>query len=637
MKQHLFEGFDPALRDQLGEDAILVIGRNFGIGSSREHVVQALAGVGRARRRRPRASPASSSATASTSASPSSRRRRRRPRRGRARGSGSTPRRARSTSTGPATRAAPMPPLVGELQAAGGLVPWTARRVAAMIVRDAGDAWQVVLQTDHADLSGAFARAWAEQGPGHDVARDRRRAPRRRLGGLGAGAARRRGRQARQLPRRRRPLPPRLLPRGDRGDHGAGRRTPACSWRCTAQASTGSATGSTRASRCHALRRCRSWSTPSSPSRRRRSAASPGPAQDDYALLQLYDRLSLYFCMRDVEAGEAAELQGYRLEPLGPWRVRLSPYPFGESPATFSLVRRLFPKGAGGDVLGRAPERVRDHHRTLRRAHDRQGEGQRSRALVRDHRRGRAGRSRSTAPASATSTSRPRRPRSPSTSASIDYDMRGYGQSDRPVQHYDMEVWADDVAGLLDALEIDEAHVHGTSMGGMIAIVFAGKYPERTTSVVINCAAAKLGRSGRLVFKNWIDIAELDPDGPGQPDPRRADRVAGALAELPRDARGRRRDRHHPADPARLEPARGLHGRVPAMCDMDITGWLPKIHAPALVLGGDEDLMTPVGPGAERRRPGGDLRGDPGRREARHPRARTTRRSSTTPTSTCAW
>src|SRR5205814_8013491 len=92
----------------------------------------------------------------------------------------------------------------------------------------------------------------------------------------------------------------------------------------------------------------------------------------------------------------------------------------------------------------------------------------------------------------------------------VDYDMRGYGRSDRPVQHYDMEVWADDVAGLLDALGLDRAHVHGTSMGGMIAIVFAGKYPERTTSVVINCAAAKLGRAGRLTFKNWIDIARLD-------------------------------------------------------------------------------------------------------------------------------
>jgi len=97
----------------------------------------------------------------------------------------------------------------------------------------------------------------------------------------------------------------------------------------------------------------------------------------------------------------------------------------------------------------------------------------------------------------------------------IDYDMRGYGASDRPVQHYDMEVWADDLAGLMDGLGIDAAHVHGTSMGGMIAIVFAGKYPERTRSVVINCAAAKLGPSGRLIFKNWIDIARLDPDGPG--------------------------------------------------------------------------------------------------------------------------
>ena len=78
----------------------------------------------------------------------------------------------------------------------------------------------------------------------------------------------------------------------------------------------------------------------------------------------------------------------------------------------------------------------------------------------------------------------------------VDFDMRGYGASDKPIQHYDMEVWADDIAALQDALGISESHIHGTSMGGMIAITFAGKYPERTTSVVINCAAAKLGRAG---------------------------------------------------------------------------------------------------------------------------------------------
>jgi 3-isopropylmalate/(R)-2-methylmalate dehydratase small subunit len=42
MKQYLFEGYDPSLRDRLGPDTIIVTGWNFGLGSSREHVVQAL-------------------------------------------------------------------------------------------------------------------------------------------------------------------------------------------------------------------------------------------------------------------------------------------------------------------------------------------------------------------------------------------------------------------------------------------------------------------------------------------------------------------------------------------------------------------------------------------------------------------
>lgn len=42
MKPHLFEGVDPSLRDRLGDDTILVVGENFGSGSSREHVVQGM-------------------------------------------------------------------------------------------------------------------------------------------------------------------------------------------------------------------------------------------------------------------------------------------------------------------------------------------------------------------------------------------------------------------------------------------------------------------------------------------------------------------------------------------------------------------------------------------------------------------
>jgi pimeloyl-ACP methyl ester carboxylesterase len=181
----------------------------------------------------------------------------------------------------------------------------------------------------------------------------------------------------------------------------------------------------------------------------------------------------------------------------------------------------------------------------------------------------------------------------------IDYDMRGYGRSDRPVQHYDMEVWTDDVAGLLDALDVAQAHVHGTSMGGMIAIVFAGKYPERTTSVVINCAAAKLGMAGRLVFKNWIDIAELDPDGPG----------SRILAELIAWQALSKRFLETPDGVAAIDTIQQIlrdSNRIEvftaacrAMSAMDLRPWLPKITSPALVLGGDEDLMTPwdQGPG----------------------------------------
>jgi 3-oxoadipate enol-lactonase len=181
----------------------------------------------------------------------------------------------------------------------------------------------------------------------------------------------------------------------------------------------------------------------------------------------------------------------------------------------------------------------------------------------------------------------------------IDYDMRGYGQSDRPRQHYDMEVWADDLAGLLDALELEQAHVHGTSMGGMIAIVFAGKYPDRTASVVLNCAAAKLGHTGRLIFRNWIDIARMDPEGPG----------SRTLAELIAWEAFSKAFLENPDAQAAIDNTQQIlrdsndlevfTAACQAMCDMDVTGWLPKIQAPALVLGGDEDVMTPwdQGPG----------------------------------------
>jgi pimeloyl-ACP methyl ester carboxylesterase len=181
----------------------------------------------------------------------------------------------------------------------------------------------------------------------------------------------------------------------------------------------------------------------------------------------------------------------------------------------------------------------------------------------------------------------------------IDYDQRGYGLSDKPSQRYDMEVWADDVAGLLDALGHDAAHIHGTSMGGMVAQVFAGKYPERTLSVVINCSAAKLSLTGQLIFRNWIDIANMDPAGPGS----RLLAELIAWQALSKEFIGS--EQGPPAIDLIQQILRDSNvveiftGACQAMIEMDLTPWLGKITSPTLVLGGDADLMTPwdQGPG----------------------------------------
>ena len=58
----------------------------------------------------------------------------------------------------------------------------------------------------------------------------------------------------------------------------------------------------------------------------------------------MFDRLSLYFCMRD---GEATTIGGYRIEPVSPWQVIIDPFPFDTDPASFTLVRRTVAKNNG--------------------------------------------------------------------------------------------------------------------------------------------------------------------------------------------------------------------------------------------------------------------------------------------------
>jgi len=175
------------------------------------------------------------------------------------------------------------------------------------------------------------------------------------------------------------------------------------------------------------------------------------------------------------------------------------------------------------------------------------------------------------------------------------YDMRGYGLSERPVQKYDMEVWADDAAGLLDHLGIEKAHINGTSMGGMIAIKFGAKYPDRILGLVLNCAMAKFDYASKINFRTHASIAEREGMG------------SLALASLCAVQACSYKHLDSPEGPETVEFIRSILEKnndveifkraCQAMSEMDLTEDLGKITAPTLVYTGDVDIMTPVDPG----------------------------------------
>ena len=223
-----------------------------------------------------------------------------------------------------------------------------------MIVRDLGDAWQVVLQTDHADLSSALARAWRGQGPHHPsivIAAERHddgwavweQAPRIDADGKPVNFLEVDVRS--HLAFYRAGIAAITEQDADAGllvsMHGAG----IYRQRYGLDEALGLARAAEAQDEVDAF----------VAEQEAKFGGEPGDRWDDYELLQLYDRLSLYFCLRE---GEATELQGYSLEPVAPWHVRLTPNPLVGGTGQFSLVRRVIPKNGRADVLGTQPERV---------------------------------------------------------------------------------------------------------------------------------------------------------------------------------------------------------------------------------------------------------------------------------------
>lgn len=66
----------------------------------------------------------------------------------------------------------------------------------------------------------------------------------------------------------------------------------------------------------------------------------------------------------------------------------------------------------------------------------------------------------------------------------LTYDLRGHGHSDMPPTGYTTYDMAEDLRGIMDALDIESAHLVGHSLGADIALQFALLYPERVEKIV---------------------------------------------------------------------------------------------------------------------------------------------------------
>jgi pimeloyl-ACP methyl ester carboxylesterase len=173
----------------------------------------------------------------------------------------------------------------------------------------------------------------------------------------------------------------------------------------------------------------------------------------------------------------------------------------------------------------------------------------------------------------------------------IVFDNRGVGQSDKPDEPYSMAMFADDTAGLLNGLGIDQAHVFGVSMGGMIAQEFALRYPRRVKTLILGCTNCG---GPQTVLSQDPDVLNLVGNIEAV-DVQQAAVIMTKVAVTPWFMQKHmdvllqlnQLSMQHPT------PKHGMVRQMQAIQGYDTYERLPQITAPTLVITGKEDGLVP--------------------------------------------
>ncbi|NMM50789.1 alpha/beta hydrolase [Marinigracilibium pacificum] len=91
----------------------------------------------------------------------------------------------------------------------------------------------------------------------------------------------------------------------------------------------------------------------------------------------------------------------------------------------------------------------------------------------------------------------------------IRFDFRGHGKSESTNNGYDLNTLTEDLIGLVKALNIENFHFIGFSMGGMVALRAAIKYPELIKSLIlIDTSSEPEPKSGMIRNKAMLFVAK---------------------------------------------------------------------------------------------------------------------------------
>ncbi len=172
-------------------------------------------------------------------------------------------------------------------------------------------------------------------------------------------------------------------------------------------------------------------------------------------------------------------------------------------------------------------------------------------------------------------------------------DNRGVGRSDMPPGPYTTAMMADDYAGLLNSLGLSGVPVAGCSMGSTIAQQLALRHPALVKSLVLMCPWARCDRYATAIFEHMQHIkARLTP----AEFMEYIQILIFAKAHWDDDAgyRDLVEGRRLAAEAPLQQPLFALEAQAAACIAHNVLAELGRIACPTLVIGGREDIFTPV-------------------------------------------